>query len=962
MIKKRFGIKRQLSAAAAVCMLIQPAAVIAQDPVVQDTVINEGVSDGWLESSKQALLTDSETGTLSPNYLSGLNPKSFSPTIGKDNDGYSTSKDSKSLKMTDGIRNKQWEVWFIKFPSKAKELNNNYPFVSYELDSQQSVNTVKIFAGRDAEELDKINEKLKSDKISVFVKESADWKEVKINTSEEYDTENKCQLVTIQFAPEKASEIKLEFQEGTGIVGDKDPNNTEGFRIREIELYNDSTYVPEPEPEPDEKDPNPDVEWKGIYDYNINNSATFGLAEDKIKVSGGELTAAAALVDGKSTSAAGNGKTKWFVQNPTGKDYAEFTLDKKTVIAKAMVCSGNQKDSDPNNLDILTNFSVQYMDENGDWVTAASFVNENNDKVAEVSFSPVASDKFRIYTDTMTRFRIREISLDYPEIRGSIRVPEYVDLTDGAKATAWMKGETDKDLKVEILLNGEVTDEFTKLESKYKIDIKPKNEGKNVLAVQIYLKENETDTDYTLIGTAKTEFFVLDIKDQDTMGYHPFTDGLDNGAALNAFGVGSNHASIEQGTDGNYYMKATKGTAAASGDPGDYRYWQYFNPAGDGINTYWNEQSAYKFMSIEFDIRTKAAMTATDRIYFSARHQYQNGLQIFGMDSETVAMGEPEADRAFKEITNLTPNQWYHYTYILDVNNKKAKAVLSDGTNEYKVDWKALSGDGQGYWKDNLSTPFEVMAFQLPGGEIDLDNIMFKKYYPAPTVNADSIVIKSDDDIQADWGKVSALTNKIEIDFSAPMNEATVNNNSIYVTAKGDTAKINATGALVSGKYVLTLNEALSENTEYELHITTDVQNIKGETFGTEAYTAGFKTVNGELNVKLNSVKASDGTPIDTLSALKLLGGQKVKINIDYTNTLQSEREYNIIVTHFAGDEVQLAGAEIINVKHDAAISKVNEDIEYTVPTNMDNITTTKVFCWGDFETITPLASPIELK
>ena len=248
MIKKRFGIKRQLSAAAAVCMLIQPAAVIAQDTVVQDTVINEEVSDGWLESSKQALLTDSETGTLSPNYLSGLNPKSFSPTIGKDNEGYSQSKDPESLRMTDGIKNQQWQVWFVKFPSKAKKRDKNYPFVSYKLDSQQSVNTVKIFAGRDAEELNKINEKLKSDKISVFVKESADWKEVKINTSEEYDTKNKCQLVTIRFAPEKASEIKLEFQEGTGIVGDQEPNNIEGFRIREIELYNDSTYVPEPEP------------------------------------------------------------------------------------------------------------------------------------------------------------------------------------------------------------------------------------------------------------------------------------------------------------------------------------------------------------------------------------------------------------------------------------------------------------------------------------------------------------------------------------------------------------------------------------------------------------------------------------------------------------------------------------------------------------------------------------------
>ena len=467
------------------------------------------------------------------------------------------------------------------------------------------------------------------------------------------------------------------------------------------------------------------------------------------------------------------------------------------------------------------------------------------------------------------------------------------------------------------------------------------------------------------VGGGSTEedaVFVLDIKDQDTMGYHPFTGGLDNGKALNANGVGSNHASIEQDTDGNYYLKATKGKAAASGDPGDYRYWQYLNPNSDGIGTYWNEQSAYKFMSIEFDIRTKAAMTDKDRIYFSKMHQYQNGLQIFGMDSETVAMGEPEADRAFKEITALTPGQWYHYTYILDINNKKARAVLSDGTNEYKVGWKDLAGSGQGYWKDNLPTPFTVMAFQLAGGEIDLDNITFKKYYPAPTVNADSIVIKSGDEVQSDWGEVSALTNKIEIDFSAPMNEATVNNASVYVTVKGSTEKISAAGAFVSGKYVLTLNDALTGNTEYELHITTAVQNVKGETFAAEDYTAGFKTATGELNVKLNSVKASDGASVDTLDALKLLGGQKVKINIDYTNTLQKDGEYNIIVAHFDSDGLRLAAAEIISVKHDAAVSGVNEDIEYTVPADMDSITATKIFCWREFEKMTSLSSPIDLK
>lgn len=453
--------------------------------------------------------------------------------------------------------------------------------------------------------------------------------------------------------------------------------------------------------------------------------------------------------------------------------------------------------------------------------------------------------------------------------------------------------------------------------------------------------------------------FSVDIKDKYTLGYHPFTGGSDNGSALSLGGIGSAWASLKQDTDGNWYMSASKGTAAVNGDVGEFRYWQYMNTVNDGIGDYWNSEATSKLMAIEFDIRIPSAMTNVDRIYFSKEHKYQSGLQIFGMNADTVAMGEPESARAFKEITSLTPNKWYHYKYILDINNKKAKAILSDGENEYKVDWKDLAGTGQGYWLDSIETPFNTMAFQLPGGEINLDNITISKYYEAPTVNADSIVLKNDDVVQSDWSKISTSTNKIEIDFATTMDETSVNDDSVYLTKKGDSNKIEATGAFLNGKYVLTVTGEIEASTEYELHITTAVKNVKQETFGTEDYVASFKTADGELKVALKNVKSEDGnTEITTLDALKALAGQKVKINVDYANTLkETAGEYNVIVAHYNGDA--LVSAEIINVTHDANVSKLNEDVTHTLPTDMSSITNTSIFCWSELDTMQPLCASI---
>lgn len=455
---------------------------------------------------------------------------------------------------------------------------------------------------------------------------------------------------------------------------------------------------------------------------------------------------------------------------------------------------------------------------------------------------------------------------------------------------------------------------------------------------------------------AEDVVFSVNVIDSLTIGFHPFTDGTDNGKTLNVGGLGSNWASIEQDEDGNYYMHATKGTEAASDDQGNYRYWQYISD-NSALDTYWNETAAYKYLKIEFDIRTNAVPTGLERIYFSKMHKYHNGLQIFGMNADTVAMGEPETARAFTEIKNLTPGSWYHYTYILDINNKRARAVLSDGTNEYKVDWKSLSGSGQGYWKDSLVTPFDTLAFQLPGGDIDLDNITFKKYYEVPTVNADSITFISDDEIQTDWSKVSTSTNQAVIDFATTMNEETVNNDTVYITKKGDTQKLDAVGTFSDGKYVLALNETLAQNTEYELCITTGVKNAAGATFGTEDYVAVFTTAAGELKAAISSVKDAQGNAVETFTSLCELLGQKININISYTNTTEQDGEYNIIVAHFNGKA--LVKAEIINVSKTADITYAEDSVEYTVPSDMSSITSTALYLWNNMTDIKPLSEPV---
>lgn len=517
-MKKQFSAKRKLGAAVALCLLLQSGTGLAAEPLI-DT---ENLTEGMELSAAASLEPVSATESLSDNYLNGIKAD-FKPIVGKDQDGYSIFKDNQITPkiLTDGKKDKPFggDAWYVKFPSKANERDENYPYLEFKLKSVQTVNTVKIFAGRNGTTLDDTDDRLNPDKISVFVKKNdGDWKKVNIEAEEVFDNVNRCQLVTLHFPNSEISEIKIGFEEGTGLKSEVNNGNTEGFRIREVELYKDSNVSispepgtdPEPKPEPEpEPEPDPDdIEWEGKYDYNVNNNAIFDILNKngQIETSGGELNSPSCLVDGKRESADGNGSTKWFLNPPSGSEYAEFTLENETVIGSAAVCSGIQKDGITPD-DILTDFSVQYMDRDGAWKTAAT-VSGNAKKLAEVSFEPVSSKKFRIYTDTKTRFRVREIQLNYPDVRCRVKAEKYADLSEITKAVISIKGDKTKISKVEVLINGAVTETFTEKKSEYSAEFTP-IPGENSVSVNIYEDYNGKEI---LVWTENASLYALDIK------------------------------------------------------------------------------------------------------------------------------------------------------------------------------------------------------------------------------------------------------------------------------------------------------------------------------------------------------------------------------------------------------------------------------------------------------------------
>ncbi|MCK9478664.1 MAG: S-layer homology domain-containing protein [Firmicutes bacterium] len=409
------------------------------------------------------------------NILEGIPAETFYPT------GDIGGGSELGTILTDGVKNQigGTNKWYITVPPANP---NPKPYVVYNFGGDTSFNRIMLYAGRylmatGPQEL--IN---KSD-ISVEYKSSSDsnWQTVRIHSfDEQINLSDPTQVLTVEFNRIMVERIRIAIGGGSGTVGSNFPN---AFRVLEIEAYDIDRE--------DFDDDDGDDENYGGYDYDVTKNVLFGLPEDKIYLTGGDCPKKTALVDGLRESSPGNLDTKWYLQDPesnnSGNNYAEFTLDKEVKVSRAVVCSGPSFDGGVTS-DILDSFVVQYYKNNA-WVAISdSQVANNNSAIVSIDFEPVQASQFRIFTQTKTRFRIREIQLEIPPVDFAEERIFDRDMYDVAPLdiSVSAEGEIAKVARVAIEVNGNIVYDAPASGSTYSFTYNIPCIGRYDVAISLY--------------------------------------------------------------------------------------------------------------------------------------------------------------------------------------------------------------------------------------------------------------------------------------------------------------------------------------------------------------------------------------------------------------------------------------------------------------------------------------------
>ncbi len=256
--------------------------------------------------------------------------------------------------------------------------------------------------------------------------------------------------------------------------------NIPRFRICEVSLER-SDEVPAPTPTPDvtptpTPTPGGDVVPDG-YDYDITKNVLFG---SDVSINQGDCPFPASLADGKRESVDGNRDTKWFVQSPSGEDWAEFILKKNQTVAKAVIYSFGSQDQD-----IIDSGCFQVF-ANNEWRTIeGSEFSENSERMIEVTFNPVRGNQFRFLTNTTKRFRIMEIQLESPERKMNFEKTQQGTVYAPGAVSDIFYAENSKDCEVKLYIDSDEIEYENAEDDKYSFTALVDKVGEHTLKAEI---------------------------------------------------------------------------------------------------------------------------------------------------------------------------------------------------------------------------------------------------------------------------------------------------------------------------------------------------------------------------------------------------------------------------------------------------------------------------------------------
>jgi len=299
---------------------------------------------------------------------------------------------------------------------------------------------------------------------------------------------------------------------------------------------------------------------------------------------------------------------------------------------------------------------------------------------------------------------------------------------------------------------------------------------------------------------------------------------------------------------------------------------------------------------------------------------------------------------------------WFTVEHVIDntvdaavKENLTTTITIADGT-EHTASKKYAYTDLDSY--ELVVTDTTILDY------VDVDDFQIEYIYNVPAVTAEDVVfVSAEGEDVTDLNNVPSTAKAVRIDFGATMNTETITDSTVYITKKGDTAKVAYVPTYTGTELKLTLSADLDLNAEYELCITPDVKNVKGDAIADTKIP--FKTGKGEFKATLSGIKAkATGTPITTVQGLAAAGESTVEIS--YSNSTKEAKTLNVIIAYYKGNV--LSKAEIVKAdKIDAEITSMTYKYDF-VPASLTDITDVKVMLWEDFKTMESLSNSINLQ
>jgi len=308
-------------------------------------------------------------------------------------------------------------------------------------------------------------------------------------------------------------------------------------------------------------------------------------------------------------------------------------------------------------------------------------------------------------------------------------------------------------------------------------------------------------------------------------------------------------------------------------------------------------------------------------------------------------------------------NEWLTYEAVIDINTKECVSTVSrkaTGEEIAKVDVTlTATADNLADWP-KTATSFDTFLIQTGRSEgTHIDNLVIEKVVGAPTVSANQITIKDSlGEVQSVWTDVSPASKTFSIDFATDMDEATVTEETVYITEKGLETPLTATVECADGVAVLTLADGqLKQTKEYVLHISDTVENTTGEALGEEA-TYGFKVSAGKVSAIMGTPAVGD---VSDISFANLKAGDIVEVPVTYVNTTGENEDVKFIVAYYKNNGTTVADVEFIDVPFGDDAMNAEYIFKHTFKTVTD-ADALRIMIWEGFDTLVPLAGSVEIK